>query len=49
MNLIADEADQARDNCNLKDIFKEIIQNAVQRNNEVIKYVMKLNRYRKFK
>lgn len=47
MSLITDEA-SGTENCNLKDIFKEIIQNAVQRNQEVIKYGMKLNRYRNF-
>ena len=47
MNVIADQA-TGRDNCNLKDMFKEIIQNAVQRNKEVIKYKIKLNRYRHF-
>lgn len=47
MNVIADQA-TGRDNCNLKDMFKEIIQNAVQRNKEVIKYKIELNRYRHF-
>ena len=34
MSLIADQA-TGRENCNLKDIFKEIIQNAAQRNKKL--------------
>lgn len=47
MSLIADQA-TGRENCNLKDIFKEIIQNAAQRNKKVIKDERELNRDRNF-
>lgn len=47
MSLIADQV-TGRENYNLEDIFKEIIQNAAQRNKKVIKDEIELNIYKHF-
>lgn len=44
MSLIADQV-TGRENYNLEDIFKEIIQNTAQRNKKVIKDKIELNIY----
>lgn len=48
MSLIADQV-TGRENYNLEDIFKEIIQNIAQRNKKkVIKHKIELNIYKNF-